>query len=232
MRGLSWRTGIRPENKALLGSDSPTIIDIQLIPVPQSVIFMPIIAIIAIVGVVILVIYALLNKTISDTEREGIIKDVLNKDAVLVDFGDGRNTIVKIFGIVPASDNEMLDEKIFEFYDASIRGISVKFRQKSIATGDILVGELYSMAGEYINAAIVRHGFARWSASEAGSDQALLEAQELAKREQVGLWNPAIRQLMEEKMRQQASGEMSDDDIANLSVDPEQEETKESRDSE
>lgn len=183
--------------------------------------------IIIVVGLVILLMYFLLNKKAADQEREGYVKDILKKDALVVEFEDGRPTVVKLFGITAAAEQEMLDDKIFAFYDQHIRGSRVLVKPHAIGSGDIMVAELRTAGGEYINAVLVRHGFARWLPSEAANDMALAEAQEKAKAEQLGIWNPAVRQLVEERRRKLAAEEMTDDEISNLSVDPDEMRPKE-----
>lgn len=185
--------------------------------------------IILVVGLAILAMFFLMNRKSVEQEREGVVKDVLKKDALVVEFEDRKPTVVKLFGITLAADNEMLDDKIFAFYDQSVRGRTVKVKPRSVGAGAVCTAELHTMAGEYINAALVRHGFARWSPTEAANDAELAEAQELARSEQLGIWNPAIRQLVEEKRRKLAAEELSDDDIANMTVDPDEQRTKESQ---
>ena len=185
---------------------------------------MSIIPILVVVALVILVMYFLLNKKSEDEEKDGLVKDVLSKDALSVDFGDGRPVVVKFHGITLASDAEMLDEKIFSFFDENIRGQRLKVKPKLVQSSELMTGELYSLAGEYVNAVLVRHGFARWSVSEAANDSDLAEAQQKAKSEMLGVWNPAVRQLVEERMKNESAEGMSNEDIANLSVDPEEEE--------
>ncbi len=187
---------------------------------------MSIIPILVVVALVIFVMYLLLSKNAAQPVREGIVKDVLKKDALAVDFGDGKSVVVKLFGIVPASDGEMLDEKIFAFLEENVRGQRVKIVVRESGTSDLLVGELYSMADEYVNAALVRHGFARWSPSEAGEDTALAKAQELATSEQLGVWNPAIRQLVADRISSNVDENLTDDDVANMSVNPEEMQSK------
>lgn len=187
--------------------------------------------ILLVVAVAILAIYFLLNRKVSEVEREGTVKDVLKKDVLVLDFGDQRPVVVKVFGITPSSEAEMLDDKVFAFYDEFVRGTRVLVRSKRVDPGEVMVAELRTQAGEYINAVLVRHGFARWSVSEAPEDSQLADAQELAKSEQLGVWNPAVRQLAEEKRRQAASEALSDDDIANMSVDPEADRDREGGDS-
>ncbi|MDQ8201385.1 thermonuclease family protein [Pelagicoccus sp. SDUM812003] len=182
------------------------------------------IPILIVVGFVILAMYFLLNKNSEEDEREGVVRDVLSKDALSVDFGDGRSVVVKLHGIGLASDSEMLDEKIYSFFDENVRGQRITVKPRVVQSAELMSAELYSMGGEYINAILVRHGFARWIVSEAPGDAALTEAQEKAKMEMLGVWNPAVRQLAEDKMKAESKEGMSDDEIANLSVDPSEEE--------
>lgn len=164
------------------------------------------ISLILFVGVAIFVIFHILNKEVVPVEREGIVKEILNKDALVVEFDDARPTIVRFYGISMASESEMLDDPIFEFLHNEIRGGRILVKPKRVSTGDILIGKLYSMTGEYLNAFMVRQGFARWSPSEAADDRELAEAQNAAKLEQKGVWNPAVRQLLVGKLRSQAEG--------------------------
>ena len=183
---------------------------------------MSIIPILIVVAVLILAAFLLMNKKDVEQEREGFVKDILKKDALLVEFDDGKASIVKFYGVKMASDNEMLDEKILELMQDSLLGARVIVKPKSVGAGDIVVGGVYTLGGEYVNAVLVQQGYGRWSAIEAGTDHELAEAQEVAKAQQLGVWNPAVRQLVEDKMRSQSSDAMSDDEIANLQVDPEQ----------
>lgn len=95
----------------------------------------------------------------------------------------------------------MLDDQIFEFLNDEIRGGRVLIKSKRVSTGDVIIGEIHSLSGEYFNATMVRRGFARWTASEAADDRELAEAQKNAKLEQLGVWNPAVRQLLVGKQR-------------------------------
>jgi len=178
---------------------------------------------------IILAIFLLLNKKGSEQEREGLVKEVLNKDAFVVEFDDQKPTVVKFFGISVASENEMMDENIFDFLYQSVLGKRIRVQPKRVHNGEIIQAAIYTLADEYINELMVRQGFARWSPGEAPDDRELAEAQEHAKANQLGVWNPAVRSLLEEKMRKQAAGELTDDDIANMSVDPEELETKRSQ---
>ena len=148
-----------------------------------------------------LAIFLILNKKVVAVEREGVVKEVLNKDAFVVQFDDARPTIVRFFGISMASESEMLDDKIFEFLNDEIRGGRVLVKPKRVSTGDVIIGEIHSLLGEYFNATMVRRGLARWAPSEAPDDRDLAEAQKTAKLEQLGVWNPTVRQLLVGKLR-------------------------------
>lgn len=148
-----------------------------------------------------LAIFLILNKKVVAVEREGVVKEVLNKDAFVVQFDDARSTIVRFFGISMASESEMLDDKIFEFLNDEIRGGRVLIKPKQVSTGDVIIGEIHSLLGEYFNATMVRRGLARWAPSEAPDDRDLAEAQKTAKLEQLGVWNPTVRQLLVGKLR-------------------------------
>lgn len=171
--------------------------------------------------------YFLLNKKSEDHDREGVVKEILKKDAFAVDFGQGRSVVVKLFGISPAAEAEMLDDKIFEFLEGSLRGQQVKIKPVVVDSSDMMTAEMRTLGGEYVNAVLVRHGFARWLVSEASGDGELAEAQEKAKSEGLGVWNPAIIQLLEDRRNSSEGAQMSDDEVANLTVDPEDLETKE-----
>lgn len=192
-------------------------------PIPHA--FMSIVPILFVVAIVILAMYFVLNKKSEDQDQEGVVKDVLKKDALAIDFGGGRAVVVKLFGITPATEAEMLDDKIFAFLEESLRGKRVTVKPVNVSSSELMSGEVRTLGGEYVNAILVRHGFARWQVSEASADGALGEAQQMAQTEKVGVWNPAIIQLLEDKRK--ASGEMSDEDIANMEVDPNEQEAKE-----
>ncbi len=186
---------------------------------------MSIVPILVVVAVAILAMYFFLNKKAEVKDREGVVRDILKKDALSIDFGNGRPVVVKLFGISPATEAEMLDEKIFAFLEESLRGHRVSVRPVVVASSDVMTAEVRTLAGEYVNAVLVRQGFARWQVSEASADSALAEAQQMAQAQQIGVWNPAIIQLLED--RRASGGELSDADIANMEVDPEEQETKE-----
>lgn len=186
---------------------------------------MSIVPILFAVGIVILAMYFLLNKKSEDKDREGVVKDILKKDVLAVDFGGGRPVVVKLFGITPATEAEMLDEKILAFLDESLRGHRVSVRPVSVSSAELMTAEVRTLGGEYVNAALVRHGFARWQVSEASADGELGAAQQLAQSERVGVWNPAIIQLLAEK--RSAGAEMSDEEIAHSDVEPEEKESRE-----
>lgn len=184
---------------------------------------MPYIPILIVVAVVILAMYFLLNKKSEEQDREGHVKDILSKDALSVEFDDGRTSVVKLWGIALASETEMLDDKIYGFYDENLRGQRVKVRVRQGDTLDLVNAQVYAGADEYVNAILVRQGFARWAVSEAPGDSELADSQEKAKAEMLGVWNPAVRQLVEDKRRNQSTEGMSDDEISNMTVDPEDE---------
>lgn len=186
---------------------------------------MSLVPIIVVVALVILGMYFLLNKKPDEKDREGVVKDILKKDALAVDFGDGRTMVVKLFGISPATEAEMLDEKIFTFLEETLRGSRVSVKPVQVGSSEIMTAEVRTLSGEYVNAVLVRRGFARWQVSEASGDGAIGEAQQMAQAEQIGVWNPAIIQLLED--RRSSGDEMSDADIANMEVDPNEQETKE-----
>jgi hypothetical protein len=148
-----------------------------------------------------LAIFLILNKKSVPVERQGVVKEVLNKDAFVVQFDDARPTIVRFHGISVASESEMLDDKIFEFLNDEVRGGRVLVKPKRVSIGDVIIGEIHSLTGEYFNETLVRRGYARWTPSEAADDRELAEAQKAAKLEQLGVWNPAVRQLSVGKLR-------------------------------
>lgn len=181
---------------------------------------------IVVVAAAILGMYFLLNNKEENKDQEGVVKDILKKDAISVAFDDGRVSIVKFFGITLANENEMLDDKILAFFEDSLRGASVVVRAHSIGTGNVMVGEVRTQANEYVNAILVRQGFARWLPIDASADTELAEAQTQAQVDQVGVWNPAVRQLVEEKNRNQGANALTDEEIGNMEVDPDDLESK------
>jgi hypothetical protein len=181
-------------------------------------------SLILIAGVAIFAAFLVLNRKVVPVEREGIVKEVLNKDAFVVEFDDARPSIVRFQGLSMASESEMLDDKIFDFLHKEVRGGRVLVKPQRISTGDVIVGKIYTMTGEYLNATMVRQGFARWSPSEAAEDRDLAEAQKEAKAEQMGVWNPAVRQLLVGRLKDQAEEDsegLAEDEIpANASEKP------------
>ncbi len=183
-----------------------------------------VISLIIFAGILILTIFLFLNKKNETGSREGFMREVLDKDVFVVEFDDQKATIVKFHGISMASENEMLDEQIFKFLQECVCGNRMVVNPKRIAIGDVIIGEIYSLSGEYLNAVMVRQGFARWVPSEAASDRFLMEAQEEAQKDQVGIWNPTVQRLMVEKSRN--SNPEDDEDLATRSIDPEEYVTK------
>mgnify|MGYP005638078643 FL=1 len=159
-----------------------------------------------------LAIFLILNKKSMPAERQGEVKEVLNKDAFVVQFDDARPTIVRFHGISMASESEMLDDQIFEFLHDEIRGGRVLVKPIRVSTGDVIIGELHSLSGEYFNATMVRRGFARWTPSEAADDRKLGDAQKAAKLEQLGVWNPAVHQLLVGRLRGDCENEQPSED--------------------
>ena len=159
-----------------------------------------------------LAIFFILNKKSMPAERQGEVKEVLNKDAFVVQFDDARPTIVRFHGISMASESEMLDDQIFEFLHDEIRGGRVLVKPIRVSTGDVIIGELHSLSGEYFNATMVRRGFARWTPSEAADDRKLGDAQKAAKLEQLGVWNPAVHQLLVGRLRGDCENEQPPED--------------------
>ncbi len=175
---------------------------------------------------VIVVVYFLLNRKTEEELKEGIVKDILRKDALSIDFGEGQPVVVKLQGIIPAVDGEMLDEKIFAFLEQSLRGQKVMVKPVVVESGSVMSAEVRTPANEYVNSALVRQGFARWQVSEASGDTEIAEAQALAQKEQLGVWNPAIMQLLEDRRKAGDNSDMTDDDVANMQVNPDDLQTK------
>ncbi len=163
-----------------------------------------------------LVAFFVMNQKNEQQEREGVVKEILNKDALFVEFDDKRANVVRLNGVNMASEKEMLDEQIFEFLHTEIRGKRVRVNPVRVDTGDVLVSEVYSLADEYLNAILVRQGFGRWSPSEAANDKRIADAQETAQLYQQGVWNPAVQQLMAEGARSD-SEEAAEDPESELS---------------
>lgn len=166
--------------------------------------------------VAVVIVFALMmfmNQNGDTKEREGIVNSVLSKEAISVDFGDGKNSVVRFFGLNFAHETEMQDEKIDEFLQSNLLGSRLKFKPIEIANGGVIVAEVYTAAEEYINAIIIRQGLARWLPGEAGSDSRLMKAQEEAKSEQAGIWNQAVQELMKEKKRQTESDASFDGEL-------------------
>lgn len=187
---------------------------------------MSLVPILVIVAALILVMYFLMNKKSVDQDQEGVVKDILKKDALAIDFGGGRSVVVKLNGITPATEAEMLDDKIFQFLEESLRGQRVTVKPTLVESAELMRGEVRTLGGEYVNAVMVRHGFARWNASESSGDGELGDAQQMAQAEQLGVWNPAIIQLLEDKRNSSEGSELTDDEIANMQVDPSEQESK------
>ena len=172
--------------------------------------------IITVAAVALFVIFVLINKKSVTKDKEGVVKDVLNKDALLVEFEGQKPMVVKLWGITPASESEMVDDQVFGFLNERVLGHKVLVKPVRLDIGDVVVAGVHSLAGEYVNAAMVLQGFARWAPSEAPNDREIMEAQTVAQQKQVGIWNPAVRQLVEEKMKKAASGELDESDLEDL----------------
>ncbi len=148
-----------------------------------------------VIGLALLAAYFVVNQKNEKQEREGVVKEVLNKDAFFIEFDDRRSNVVRLHGVKMASEREMLDYQIFEFLHSEVRGKRVRVKPQSVETGDILIAEIYSMADEYLNAILVRQGFGRWCPGKAASDRRISDAQETARLHQQGVWNPTVQQL-------------------------------------
>ncbi len=172
-------------------------------------------ALLSIAALAVLAAYFVLNQKNETQERVGTVKEILNKDALFVDFDDRRSNVVKLFGLKMACEKEMLDEQIFDFLYTQLKGKRIRVKPIRVDTGEILVSEIYSMADEYLNEILVRQGFARWNPSEAANDRRLSEAQEMAKLHDQGVWNPTVKQLAAEGSHEADSDEQeSEDDLA------------------
>lgn len=148
-----------------------------------------------VIGLALLAAYFVVNQKNEKQEREGVVKKVLNKDAFFIEFDDRRSNVVRLHGVRMASEQEMLDDQIFDFLYSEIRGKRVRVKPNRVETGDILTAEIYSMADEYLNAILVRQGYGRWCPSEAASDKRISDAQKTAQLHQQGVWNPTVQQL-------------------------------------
>ena len=159
----------------------------------------------ALLSIAALAVYFALNQKNETQERIGTVKEVLNKDALFVDFDDRRSNVVKLFGLKMASEREMLDEQIFDLLYNEVKGKRIRVKPVRVDTGEILVSEIYLMADEYLNEILIRQGFARWNPSEAANDRRLSEAQEMAKMHDQGVWNPTVKQLAAEESHEAES---------------------------
>ena len=152
-------------------------------------------------------VYFALNQKNETQERIGTVKEILNKDALFVDFDDRRSSVVKFFGLKMASKREMLDEQIFDLLYNEVKGKRIRVKPVRVDSGEILVSEIYLMADEYLNEILIRKGFAPWNPSEAANDRRLSEAQEMAKMHDQGVWNPTVKQLAAEENHEAESYE-------------------------
>ena len=66
-------------------------------------------ALLSIAALAVLAVYFVLNQKNETQERIGTVKEILNKDALFVDFDDRRSNVVKLFGLKMASEREKLD---------------------------------------------------------------------------------------------------------------------------
>ena len=173
----------------------------------NACIFDMLMALLSIAALAVLAAYFVLNQKNETQERIGTVKEILNKDALFVDFDDRRSNVVKLFGLKMASKREMLDEQIFDLLYNEVKGKRIRVKPIRVDTGEILVSEIYSMADEYLNEILVRQGFARWNPSEAANDRRLSEAQEMAKIHDQGVWNPTVKRLAAEESPEADSDE-------------------------
>jgi len=169
-------------------------------------------ALLFIVALAFLAAYFVLNHKNETQERVGTVLEILNKDALFVEFEDKRSNVVKLFGLNMATEREMLDDQIFDFLHSEVKGKRIRVKPVRVDTGEILVSEVYSMADEYLNAILIRQGFARWNPSEAATDKRMSDAQETAQLHEQGVWNPTVQKLMSEGSREEAAEESGSDD--------------------
>ena len=101
-------------------------------------------------------VYFALNQKNETQERIGTVKEILNKDALFVDFDDRRPNVVKLFGLKMASEREMLDEQIFDLLYNEVKGKRIGVKPVRVDTGEIQVSEIYLMADEYLDEILIR----------------------------------------------------------------------------
>lgn len=101
-------------------------------------------------------VYFALNQKNETQEGIGTVKEILNKDALFVDFDDRRSSVVKFFGLKMASKREMLDEQIFDLLYNEVKGKRIRVKPVRVDSGEILVSEIYLMADEYLNEILIR----------------------------------------------------------------------------
>tara|TARA_B110000037_G_scaffold187383_1_gene217927 strand:+ start:1146 stop:1700 length:555 start_codon:yes stop_codon:yes gene_type:complete len=171
-----------------------------------------IVAVLVFVAIVI-VFFAMNNSKSADSEREGLVREVLSKDAVLVQFDDSKTVVTRFFGVSMASESEMMDENILKFLNEQVVGHRMKIKPNRIDNGDVYIAEIHTLGGEYLNASLIEQGFARWNPSEAGGDGRLTTAQDFAKASMLGIWNPAIQKIVQDNLEQQE--ENLEGDVAN-----------------
>ena len=101
-------------------------------------------------------VYFALNQKNETQERIGTVKEILNKDALFVDFDDRRSSVVKFFGLKMASKREMLDEQLFDLLYNEVKGKRNRVKPVRVDSGETLVSEIYLMADEYLNEILIR----------------------------------------------------------------------------
>ena len=125
---------------------------------------------------------------LSCTSREQVGQVVKVIDGDTFDLKSGEEKIrVRLFGIDSPERGQAFNVKAKEFTAGLIAGKDVRVVIRNKDRYGRFVGDVYLADGEYVNAEIVRAGYA-WHFTRYSNDAKLAALQEEAKKNKRGLW--------------------------------------------
>lgn len=122
-------------------------------------------------------------------EQQGIVVKVVDGDTF--DILDAKvTTRVRLFGIDSPERGQAFNKKAKEFTDSLVAGKRVRIVVRDKDRYGRTVGDAYLEDGTYVNAAIVKAGYA-WQFTQYSTDAGIAQLERVARSNRRGLWQDA-----------------------------------------
>lgn len=136
-----------------------------------------------------LVVLALCFLSCVPIEQQGKVVKVVDGDTFDI-LDAAKTTRIRLFGIDAPERGQAFNKRAKEFTDSLVAGKQVRIVVRDRDRYGRTVGDAYLPDGTYINAAIVRAGYA-WQFKQYSTDPELARLEQAARRERIGLWEDA-----------------------------------------